>query len=292
MPLLNLDAVEEVPSGVVGFSSPSVGTAGAGESAVGTPPGGARTEMPAASGVFGPPPVMSPQAPPVTHVPGQRADAVVADTVPPTSSSAPSTPGKLSLSVAAASTTAANGRGRKVSCSVALAIAGAFAVASVGTLFGLGILQGEDEKGDAAGKAPSASSSPSEGSQDSELPGDAAGELPQKYLGTWEGEGYALDGNLPAGTFTVTLEQASVGDSLGTFRSVDLLGGACDDKLVLKKVTKDSVLATSIADTKNNPGTCTKNTHEITLTPVGAELQYTSNNADAGDPTARLAKVK
>lgn len=116
--------------------------------------------------------------------------------------------------------------------------------------------------------------------------------MPKKYLGTWEGEGYALDGNLPAGTFTVTLEQASVGDPLGTFRSVDLLGGACDDKLVLKKVTKDDIVATSIADTKNNPGTCTKNTHEITLTPVGDELQYTSNNAAAGDPTARLAKVK
>ncbi|MDX3690664.1 protein kinase [Streptomyces europaeiscabiei] len=290
--LLNLDAAEEVPSGPVGFSSPSVGTAGTGESAAGTPPGDARVEAPATSGVFGPPPVMSPSAPPVTHVPGQRADAVVADTVPPESPSPQSAPGRLSLSVAATSTSTANGRGRKVSCSVALAIAGAFAVVSVGALFGLGVLQGEDEKGDTAGKKPSASSSSNDENQYSEQPGDAEGELPEKYLGTWEGEGYALGGNLPAGTFTVTLEQASVGDPLGTFRSVDLLGGTCDDRLVLKKVTRDSILATSIADTKNNPGTCTKDTHEITLTPVGAELQYTSNNADAGDPTARLAKVK
>ncbi|MFE7837992.1 serine/threonine-protein kinase [Streptomyces sp. NPDC057474] len=310
--LLNLEAVEEVPSGPVGFSSPSVG---AGESRVGTgsvntapplgdvraeapaAPGDPKAEVLAASGVFGPPPVMSPQAPqapPVTHVPGQRADAVVADTVPPASPSPSSAPGKLSLSVAAASTTTPNGRGRRVSCSVALAVAGAFAVVSVGALFGLGMLKGEDDDGgrSAADKAPSASAGPSDESQYSELPGDAEGELPKKYLGTWEGEGYALDGNLPAGTFTVTLEQASVGDRLGTFRSVDLLGGACDDKLVLKKVTKDSILVTSIADTKNNPNTCTKNTHEITLTPVGAELQYTANNADAGDPTARLAKVR
>ena len=283
--LLNLEAAEEVPSGPVGFSSPSVGTAGTGVSAAVRPTDDAKVDVPAASGVFGPPPVMSSQAPSATHVPGQRADASAADTVPPT-------PGKLSLSVAAASTSEANGRGRKVSCSVALAIAGAFALVSVGTLFGLGILQGEDEKGDAAGKAPSASSSSSDGDQYTEAPGDAPGELPEKYLGTWEGEGYALSGSLPAGTFTVTLEQAAVGDPLGTFRSVDLLGGACDDKLVLKKVTKNNVVATSIADTKNNPGTCTKNTHEITLTPVGAELEYTANNADAGDPTARLAKVK
>ncbi|MDX3838754.1 serine/threonine-protein kinase [Streptomyces europaeiscabiei] len=290
--LLNLDAAEEGPSGPVGFSSPSVGTVGTGESAAGTPAGDARAEAPATSGVFGPPPVMSPSAPPVTHVPGQRADAVVADTVPPESPSEQSAPGRLSLSVAAASTSTANGRGRKVSCSVALAIAGAFAVVSAGALFGLGVLQSEDEKGDTAAEKPSASSSSNDENQYSEQPGDAEGGLPEKYLGTWEGEGYALGGNLPAGTFTVTLEQASVGDPLGTFRSVDLLGGTCDDKLVLKKVTRDSILATSIADTKNNPGTCTKNTHEITLTPVGAELQYTANNADAGDPTARLAKVK
>ncbi|MER6159806.1 serine/threonine-protein kinase [Streptomyces sp. NPDC001868] len=297
--LLNLEAVDDVPSGPVGFSSPSVGL---GESMVGTPsaqPGDAKAEVPATSGVFGPPPVMSPQGPPVTHVPGQRAEAAVADTVPPAEPSAASSPspapGKLSLSVAAASTTTANGRGRRVSCSVALAVAGAFALVGVGVLFGLGMLQGQgDGDGDdsAADKSSSASGSPSEESQYSQAPGDTEGELPEKYLGTWEGEAYALDGNLPAGTFTVTLEQASVGDPLGTFRSVDLLGGACDDKLVLKKVTKDNILATSIADTKNNPGTCTKNTHEITLTPVGTELQYTSNNAAAGDPKARLAKVK
>ncbi|UUU24259.1 serine/threonine-protein kinase [Streptomyces sp. DSM 40750] len=358
--LLNLEAGEGVPSGPVGFSSPSVSVGesvvapnaaatGAGLAAPGTGlavpgpgssteevagaagvagatgasgaigmPGttdaagvtgvprttdaagttgaaGPNVEPPAATGVFGPPPVMSPQAPPVTHVPGQRADAVVADTVPPVSPPPSSAPGKLSLSVAATSTTVANGRGRRVSCSVALAVAGAFAVVSLGSVFGFGMLGGEEDSGgDAAGPAPSASTNPTGGNQDQDpqLPEDGAGDVPKKYLGTWEGDGYALDGNLPAGTFRVTLEQAGTGDPLGTFRSVDLLGGACDDKLVLKKVAKDHIVATSIADTKNNPNTCTRNTHEITLTPVGNELQYTADNADAGDPTARMAKVK
>ncbi|MFF6781802.1 protein kinase [Streptomyces sp. NPDC012510] len=299
--LLNLEAAEEVPSGPLGFSSPSVGagdsSAGAAESAVAqdspytsAPSGDANVEVPAASGVFGPPPVMSPQAPPMTHVPGQRSDAVVADTAPPSSGA---TPGKLSLSVAATSTTAANGRGRKVSCSVALAVAGALAVVSLGTVFGLGMLNGKDDThGDAAGPAPSSSAAPTNDPQASQPPGDAEGEVPANYLGTWEGDAYALDGNLPAGTFTITLRQASVGDPLGTFRSVDLLGGACDDKLVLKEVAEDHILVTSIADTDNNPRTCTRNTHVVTLTPVGDELRYTSDNADAGDPTARMAKVK
>ncbi|WP_086804759.1 serine/threonine-protein kinase, partial [Streptomyces caniscabiei] len=126
--LLNLEAAEQVPSGPVGFSSPSVG---AEPPVPAAPSGEARADVPAASGVFGPPPVMSPHTPPphtpppqetpppVTHVPGQRADSASADTAPP--------PGKLSLSVAAASTPTENGRGRRVSCSVALAVAGVFA---------------------------------------------------------------------------------------------------------------------------------------------------------------------
>ncbi|MFF5361597.1 serine/threonine-protein kinase [Streptomyces scabiei] len=279
--VLNLEAAADVPSGPVGFSSPSVA-------------GGPTGDGPAASGVFGPPPVMSSQvsqvsqaspASPETYVPGQRTEGAVADAAPPA-------PGKLSVSVAASSTAAANGRGRRVSCSVALAIAGVFALVGVGMLVGPGTLWSREEKGDTAGKVPSAEASPSGGGQDTEAPGDASGELPKKYLGTWEGDGYALSGSLPAGTFTVTLEQAAVGGTLGTFRSVDLLGGTCDDKLVLKKVTEKNIVATSIADTENNPGTCTRNTHEITLTPVGKELDYTSTNADAGRPTARLAKVE
>ncbi|MDW8803885.1 serine/threonine-protein kinase [Streptomyces scabiei] len=282
--VLNLEAAADVPSGPVGFSSPSVA-------------GGPAGDGPAASGVFGPPPVMSSQvsqvsqvsqaspASPETYVPGQRTEGAVADTAPPA-------PGRLSVSVAAASTAAANGRGRRVSCSVALAIAGVFALVGVGMLVGPGTLWSREEKGDSAGKLPSAEASPSGSGQDTEAPGDAPGELPEKYLGTWEGDGYALSGSLPAGTFTVTLEQAAVGETLGTFRSVDLLGGTCDDKLVLKKVTEKNIVATSIADTENNPGTCTRNTHEITLTPVGKELDYTSTNADAGRPTARLAKVE
>lgn len=194
--------------------------------------------------------------------------------------------------MAATSTTEANGRGRKVSCSVALAVAGAFAVVSLGSVFGFGMLRGDDDDGDAAAPAPTASTRPSDDATGENRPGDAGGDVPANYLGTWEGDAYALDGNLPAGTFRVVLEQGAVGDQLGTFRSVDLLGGACDDKLVLKEVAEDHILVTSIADTENNPRTCTKNTHVVTLTPVGEELQYTSDNADAGDPTARMAKVK
>ncbi|MFF7264866.1 protein kinase [Streptomyces sp. NPDC008159] len=299
--LLNLDATEPGPSGPVGFSSPSVGEPGTPTPTDATPGGraNAMSGMSGASGVsgtFGPPPVMSPSMPsapsvpsappahsgPATYVPGARVDASVADTVPP-----PAPPGKISVSVAAASTTEAGGRGRRVSCSIALAVAGAFAAVSVGSVFVFGMLESEDDRNsDSAGPAPTASVS------SSELPGDTTGDVPAEYLGTWEGDGYALGGKLPAGTFRVTLKQATVGKDLGTFRSVDPLGGACDDKLVLKEVTDAHVLATSIADTENNPGTCTSNTHVVTLTLDGDALQYAADNADAGDPTARLKRLK
>ncbi|WP_159771453.1 serine/threonine-protein kinase [Streptomyces sp. HM190] len=301
--LLNLDATEPGLSGPVEFSSPSVGEPGTPPTTDATPGGGVAAVGGASgasgaggadgvSGTFGPPPVMAPSAPsmssapsahsgPATYVPGARADAAVADTVPP------GTPGRLSLSVAAASTAEANGRGRRVSCSIALAVAGAFAAVSLGSVFVFGVLQSKDDgNGDAAAPAPSATAGASE------APGDTKGDVPAKYLGTWEGDGYALDGKLPAGTFRVTLKQTTVGGDLGTFRSVDPLGGACDDKLVLKKVTDAHVLATSIADTENNPGTCTRNTHVVTLTLDGDALQYAADNADAGDPTARLKKLR
>ncbi|EKX60510.1 serine/threonine protein kinase [Streptomyces ipomoeae] len=314
--LLNLEAVDDgegtPASGPVEFSRPSVGESGAvpavpsageavGEAvvpsaggAVAVPAAPAGAEVPAAGGVFGPPPVMSPEQP-VTHVPGQRADVATADTV------RPSPAGKVSLSVAATSTTEANGRGRKVSCTVALAVAGAFAAVSVGSVFMFGMLRDSDDTSNDAGPpvvSPSAlpTSEDPRGDQGGESAGQGeqlpAGVVPEKFLGTWEGDGYALGGKLPAGTFTVTLEQAAVGEKLGTFRSVDLLGGACDDKLVLKEASEVLIVATSIPDKDNNPSTCVKNTHEITLTPVGKELEYASDNADAGDPTARMAKVK
>jgi hypothetical protein len=89
----------------------------------------------------------------------------------------------------------------------------------------------------------------------------------------------------------VTLKSAEVGEEIGTFRSTDLLGGNCDDRLILKSVAAKHIVVTSVAE-KDNPGTCTTNTHEVTFTPMGDELQYASDNAKAGDPTARMAKVE
>lgn len=280
--LLNLEAAEVTPSGPVGFSSPSVGT----DSGAGAPP---------PDGVFGPPPTMPPYAMP-TYVPGQRdvQDAVAAPTVHPSTPAAGpghrDHPGKLSVSMAATSAPGANGRGRRVSCTLALAVAGALAAVTVGSVFMFHLLPGGSDDNSASSGSDSAATPPAATPSAPGPAGATLASVPAHYLGTWSGDAYALNGKLPAGTFRVTLHQAAVGKELGTFRSTDLIGGNCDDVLVLKKVTDKQLTATSTAKA-SNPGTCTTGSHEVRLTPAGGDLKYETDNADAGDPVARMSKA-
>ena len=292
--LLNLEAADVPPSGVVGFSSPSVGDSNGSapaEELPGTPPP-ADSAPPA--GVFGPPdPSYAPYAPqvqlsgPPTHVPEPRDAAAGPDT----------SPGKVSVSVAATSVPTANGRGRKLSCTVALAVAGALAAVVLGGVFLGDLLPGGDNDNDSGSDAggpansqpaatPSASAPSASGTDGSDLSA-----VPSSYLGTWEGDGFALDGKLPMGTFRVTVRQAEVGDQLGTFRQTDLIGGTCDTDLILKKVTPKQLIATSISK-PSTTSECTTGRHEVRLVPVGDDLRYETDNADAGDPVARMSKVE
>ncbi|MFF3711845.1 serine/threonine-protein kinase [Streptomyces phaeochromogenes] len=306
--LLNLEAADVPPSGVVGFSSPSVGDSNGSAQAEGPRAAvtdGSRVTPPPAdsvppAGVFGPPdPSYAPYAPhtpphapqvhlpgPPTYVPESRDAAAGPDT----------SPGKVSVSVAATSVPTANGRGRRLSCTVALAVAGALAAVVLGGVFVGDLLPGGDNDSDSgsdAGPAPSqpaatpSASAPSASGTD----GSDLSAVPSSYLGTWEGDGFALDGKLPMGTFRVTVRQAEVGDQLGTFRQTDLIGGTCDTDLILKKVTPKQLIATSISK-PSTTSECTTGRHEVRLIPVGDDLRYETDNADAGDPVARMSKVE
>lgn len=326
--LLNLEAAGAVgatPSGPVGFSSPSVEDGRGTGSGAGAGSGGGSGGVPGAPGPgsgFGPPPPgFGPPPPMPTYVPGRHEgraagpqDAVHREGVP--EQQPYDRPGKVSVSVAATSAPGVGGQGRRMSCTVALAVAGALAAVTVGSAFLFDLLPGDgkDDQGNVAGGRPSASGSqstpatgPSVGASTPE-PGSTAsapepgatesasdsGEqlstIPASYLGTWEGDGLALGGALPMGTFRVTVHQAAVGEELGTFRQTDQIGGICDDVLVLKKVTKKQLVATSVAS-ESNRDVCTKGRHEVRLTPAGSVLTYDTDNAEAGDPVARMTKV-
>ncbi|MDQ0930239.1 hypothetical protein QFZ49_000146 [Streptomyces turgidiscabies] len=221
-------------------------------------------------GEFGPPPVM----------PGPR-DAE------PKPEPSDRTPGKVSVSLAATSAPVAGGRGRKLSCTVALAVAGALAAVTVGSGYVFDLLPGGRGGGDAGSDSAAGRPSPST------VPGPASGamKLPESYVGTWEGPAVALGGALPMGTFRVTVQQAAVGEKLGTFRQTDQIGGTCDDDLFLKEVTKSRLVVTSIAD-KSNRDVCTTGSHTVLLTPVGDDLKYETDNREAGDPVARMSRVE
>jgi hypothetical protein len=294
--LLNMEAVQgaEAASGPVGFNSPSVGDA--------VTAGGEGAGQPTV-GEFGPAPVMPVAAPVAAPVAGP----VSAPAVPPPAVSVPEprdappveqSPGRLSVSVAATSAPGDGGRGRRLSCTVALAVAGALAAVTVGSVFLFDLLPGGGGDNDASSSG-SGAYSPGPGATSSATPtddstaadGGARSAVPAGYLGTWEGQGLALDGTLPAGTFRLTVHQAGVGEELGRLRQTDQLGGVCNDVLTVKKVTKKEIVTTSVGAKSNHAG-CNPTAHTVRLSRVGDDLEYVSESDAEGKPAARMSKVK
>ncbi|MFI0240851.1 serine/threonine-protein kinase [Streptomyces sp. NPDC016845] len=253
------------PSGPVGFSSPSV-TGGS-----------------APAGVFGPPdpgyapvPPPRPQEPPLSdNAPAETRDAA---------------PGRFSVSVSATSSpTSAEGRGRRLSCSVALAVAGALAAVTVGGILVVNMLpdSGHKEAGSApptSTPAPPMDSAPPSGTAQP----SGTGPVPEFYLGAWNGP--AVQAGVAFGTFRVDLEQAAVGKEVAKVTSTDPLGIQCVDVLTLESVDGKELVAAGEA-APDNPGTCAKGSHTVRLTRDGDALKYTSQYPQAGDPTADLKRV-
>ncbi|MEU0893232.1 serine/threonine-protein kinase [Streptomyces massasporeus] len=280
--LLNLEATGAGvgtggPSGPVGFSSPSVGAA-APETAGGE-----------GLGVFGPPPVMPSVVPPAATPPAPLPAAVPEprDGEPP-KATAPASgrrPGRVTVSVAATSAPEDGGRVRRLSCSVALAVAGAMAAVTIGSVFVFDLLPGRGGQDDA--DSGSGSDSPPAATASA---APSAGAVPAAYLGTWEGQGVALDGRLPLGTFRITVERAAVGQELGKLRQTDPIGGVCVDVLTLKQVTQKELVATSVGAKTNHSG-CNPAKTTVHLKPVGDDLQYQSESEESGRPQARMSKA-
>ncbi|WP_458076466.1 protein kinase domain-containing protein [Streptomyces sp. EMB26] len=268
------------PSGAAGGGG-GFGPA-SGPSATGAGPSGA------AGGGFGPPPVMpSPGGEPAgTVVPAPRDATGASAPHPPTEpgNGGGSAPGRLSLSVSAASTPGTGGRGRRVSCTVALAVAGALAAVTVGSAFVFDLLPGSPE-GAGADQGPS-------GARPSPSASAPLTTVPAAYVGTWEGQASSRESiTIPLGTFRVTLREARVGERVGTLRHTDIFGGVCDDVLTLKEVTARRIVTTSVG-APTNRDVCNQARHTVLLTPVGDDLVYESDSKDSGRPKARLSKIK
>ncbi|OIJ66786.1 serine/threonine-protein kinase [Streptomyces mangrovisoli] len=252
-------------------------------------------------------------APGTGTAPGTAA-ASGGETRPGTGSRSGRGPGRLSVSVAADSVPGTDGRGRRMSCTVALAVAGALAAVTVGSVFVFDLLPGHGSDKDSAGSPPGRTYSsapgatgaepttgdePTVGSSDEPAPTTTAspsasggpGAVPARYLGTWEGQGTGLGGTVPMGTFRVTVHQAATGAELGQVRNTDPLGtSVCVDVLTLEKVSGGRLVARA-KGADSNPATCSQAASTVYLTPSGDGLTYRSDSTDSGEPEATLART-
>lgn len=296
--LLDLEVAGRVPA-----REPGAGAAGA---APGPGPAGASGAAPSAGPETGPmsgpasgpvpfsSPAIAPEAqrsptasggfgPPVAQLPTM-------DAVPP-----PRTP-PVSVSVTAGSEPAGPKGGRRVSCTLALAVAGAVAAATVGAAVLFDLLPGGRNQ-DLAKEQPSVSSSIGTSTS---APADGAtgsgprSSVPKEFVGTWKGP-FKLTfagTEVSAGTFTVVIEEGETGERVGTVNQFDAFGSfTCEDDITLTGATADTL--TVQGESSGKPGSrCTSGPHTVKLKLRGERLEYTSDEPRAGNPSATLDRFE
>lgn len=264
--LLDLEPAVADPSGSgpVPFSSPAVGADGV--------PGAAEPAAP------GTPPVPGVFGPPIDPVP-------TVDAVPP-----PRTP--LSVSLSTASEPTASGRGRRLSCTVALAVAGALAAVTVGGGSLLGLFDKEGGHHDAAGPEPSVSGSGS--APDAGAPAPAS--VPREFLGTWTGPTREESG-LPHGELTAVFAPGATGqDVVRMTTSLSVLGARVECHSIgrLTSAAPRTLRVTDRTDPARpgSPGMCTGASATLTFTlNEDGTLGYRSDEDGAGNPRGTLRKT-
>ncbi|MFE7579610.1 serine/threonine-protein kinase [Streptomyces sp. NPDC057521] len=294
--LLDLEPQEApVQSGPVPFSNPSLGTGSplAGQdTGTGEPSGGPYGSPAAALGVFGPP--VDPPHPPTAGadgLPGQRT-------------------GGRSLTLGA--TAGGDGAGRRrVSCTLALAVAGALAAVTVGGAFWLDLMPGTGGDTGNVGQAPPATSGEPSPPKDSDTgsatkgptasptkspaaPGGAA-ELPDAFVGTWTGPLTEKTTGEPHGTLTAVFTKGREGTdvvrlttslSMGfeiSCYSVATLTTASDDELKLRERADP--------DRPSTAGLCTTTPADLHFTRASdGTLRFRSDEKGAGLPYGTLTR--
>ncbi|MGW2588884.1 serine/threonine-protein kinase [Streptomyces sp. NPDC001515] len=309
--LLDLEPQDApVQSGPVPFSSASFGMGGAGGiggrggvDGMGGADGAGGTAGAAGGGglgVFGPP--ADPRtAPDPRSEPGPRGAG--AGGVPGPRTARP----RFALGIDAGSRPDGR-RGRRLSCTVALAVAGALAVATVGGAYLFDLMPGGDGT-ENAGARPTTGAETSPRTPDGSTgsaPGTPSGsgtrtpgrvaEVPTAFLGTWRGPLTEKTTGAPHGTLTAVIGKGAEGDdvvrmtttveSLGVevrCYSVASLTSATDKALTLRERTDP--------DRPGTPGLCTTNPAVLHYTRADdGTLRFRSEERAAGLPYGTLAR--
>ncbi|MFD9484567.1 serine/threonine-protein kinase [Streptomyces sp. NPDC059991] len=289
-----LDLEPEAPdaeaSGPVAFTSPAVGVFGPPDASYGA--GAGAVEGSYGSGAHG--------SYAYGDGPGSTGGSTgpVADAVPgPRAPEPPAAQPRVSLSLGTAVERGERGRGRRVSCTVALAVAGAVAAATVGgaSLFDLMPGSGGDQKHDSAASPPSrpsASADPGTGATG----GPAVSEVPQAFLGTWKGPMTESTTGQPHGDLTAVFTAGGTGkDVLRTSSRISVLGTTVEcfgvAKLVSAAARRVTVEERTDPAREGTAGLCTSGTAVLVFTRnADGTLKYESREAGAGKPYATLVK--
>ncbi|MGY3682068.1 hypothetical protein ACVWXU_005691 [Streptomyces sp. TE33382] len=323
MALLDLEP-QDVPvqTGPVPFSSASLEVHDVGADSRG---GQAAEGAAAGRGVFGPPvpPPPAPQGPPApppfpSAFPSASASSASAFSSFPsvssvsaaeTESGAGGLPGqrtpdpRFSVTVNAENRPGDARRGRRVSCTVALAVASALAVVMVGTGLLGNVLPGggtDAQKGnDAAATPPASTGKPSPDDSASEPSGSGGrqvDELPKEFIGTWKGELTERTTGQPHGVLTAVFTRGKRGsDVVRMTTTVSSLGisVSCHSVGTLASGTAQELTFDERTD-PDRPGTaglCTTTTAEVVFARSdGGKLFFRSKERGAGLPYGTLAR--
>ncbi|WP_405664919.1 serine/threonine protein kinase [Streptomyces sp. NBC_01166] len=260
--LLDLEPQDApVQSGPVPFSNASLGSA--------------------ALGTFGPPlPPPPAEPPPTTDTPGKRdPDARIAVTV-----DTGRQPGAR--------------RGRRVSCTVALAVAGALAVVTVGAAM-LGDLfpgGGSNDHGNDAAEPPASGQSqkPTDAASKPPAPSASVSTLPKAFAGTWKGSATERSG-APHGTVTAVFVEGKKDEEVVRLSyRFDALGTTvvCKGIGTLVSGTATELKIRERADPDARTGTlCTGGEADLVFTLTSEDtLRYESHEEVAGNPKGTLSR--
>ncbi|MEU7282836.1 serine/threonine-protein kinase [Streptomyces sp. NPDC045431] len=177
-------------------------------------------------------------------------------------------------------------RGRRLSCTVALTLAGALAAVTVGGAFLLDLLPGQGGGNGNAAKPPAQGSAP---------PASASA-VPKEFLGTWKGPTQEANG-LPHGELTAVFSRGGTGQDvvrMTTTLSVLTTTVECHSvgRLTAVKPGELTVVDRTDPAKPGSPGLCTGSSATLTFTlTADGTLAYRSDEAAAGRPTGTLTKV-
>ncbi|MFI2223393.1 serine/threonine-protein kinase [Streptomyces fradiae] len=208
-------------------------------------------------------------------------DLSTVDVVPP-----PRRP-PVSVSLTAGAEPTVPRGGRRLSCTLALAVAGALAAVTVGGAILFDVLP----RGGGGGEDPAAKPPGADGG----AAAPSGPQVPQAFLGTWKGPFAApvgAAGETPAVRLTVAVRSGGAGQAVGRVVRYDEIGRElCQDTLVLRGVTGDT-LTTDTSAHHVATDVCTRGTRTVTLRLEAGRLHYASDDADAGRPRATLDRAE